>query len=96
MLETLLNFFSWNRFLVFLFLKVLMMVNGNWLLRVCVVLNVVLLELAIMTDAHSFITPNLINTFRLLEITIKHFIFLQNIFVQKLILISIHLYGILG
>jgi hypothetical protein len=70
--ETVFNFFSLNRFLVFLFSKVLMMAKGNWLLRVCVVLTVVFLELAIMMDAHSSSTPNLMNTDRLLEITIRH------------------------
>jgi hypothetical protein len=51
-----------------------MMCEQNWLLRVCAVLNVVF-ELAILTDAHSFITPDLMNTCRLLEITMKHFLF---------------------
>jgi hypothetical protein len=72
-----------------------MMSKGNRLLRVCAVLNVVFLGLAIMTDAHSFITPNLMNTCRLLEVTIRHLLFLQNIFVQKLILRFLHLYDIL-
>jgi hypothetical protein len=43
----------------------------------------VFLELAITMDAHSDITANVMNTGRLLEITIRHFLFLQNIFVKN-------------
>jgi hypothetical protein len=71
----------------------------NWLL--CAVLNIELLEPAIMTDAHSFITPHLMNTCCcLLEITITNSTFSQHKIVQKPTLLFVHIssrmMGLLG